>query len=150
MVFTVRRVGERLTLRTTLNAGSPRFGVTAEDDSAYGVRVTEILPGRPGATATLVTRRKGTVLLESGDVITEVNGDDVGSERGFESAVAASPPVMYFALTNARDGRVHYLKTALRPSNPRFGASVTQNPGGGVRLTRVWSNSPATRAELAD
>jgi len=150
MSFTVRRVGERLHMRTTLRSGPGlRFGVDAENDSAYGVRVVEVVPNSPAARAELVRRDEGSVLLEEGDVLLRINDEPINSYDEFVAAVRRSPDAMYFTLKNFRDGRVHWLRVSLRGTRPRFGVDVAARRGGGVRITEVVRGSPATRAALA-
>ena len=150
MRFTVRRVGERLHMRTSLRSGSGlRFGVDAENDSAYGVRVVEVEPNSPAARAELVRRDEGSVLLEEGDVLLRINDQLINNYDQFVAAVRGASGPMYFTLKNFRDGRVHWLKVDLRQTRPRFGVDVTARRGGGVRVTEVVRGSPATTAALA-
>ena len=74
----------------------PRFGVRAITLHGGGVRITQVLPGGPGARAG----------FEVGDIITEINGKTIRNEEDYSQAVDDSPKRMNAKIINGKDGRL--------------------------------------------
>jgi len=74
----------------------PRFGVRAVTLHGGGVRVTQVLPGGPGARAG----------FEVGDIITEINGKRILNEKDYSQAIDDSPKQVNAKVINSKDGRL--------------------------------------------
>jgi S1-C subfamily serine protease len=72
-----------------------RFGVRAVAHQGGGMRMLEIIENSPA-------QRSG---LEVGDVILEINGKVINSEKEYSDAVDASGKKMQVKLINTRDGK---------------------------------------------
>jgi hypothetical protein len=74
----------------------PRFGVRAMTLHGGGVRITQILPGGPGAQAG----------FEIGDIITEINGKTIQNEEDYSKAIDDSPKQANAKVINVKDRRL--------------------------------------------
>jgi len=74
----------------------PRFGVRAVTLPGSGVRITQILPGGPGARAG----------FEVGDIITEIDGKKIQNEEDYSKAIDDSPKKVNAKVINVKDGRL--------------------------------------------
>ena len=74
----------------------PRFGVRAVDNGGTGVRITELFPNSPGFNAG----------FEVGDIILEINGRPINSEKIYSDAVDESPKRMNVKLINVNDKKI--------------------------------------------
>ncbi|MDR3109166.1 MAG: PDZ domain-containing protein [Planctomycetaceae bacterium] len=73
-----------------------RFGVRATPNKDGGMKMLEIITDSPA-------QRSG---LEAGDIITEINGKPINTEKEYSDAVDSSDKVMNVKLINIRDGKV--------------------------------------------
>lgn len=83
----------------------------------------------------------------NGDRIIAVNGEPVRDEPEYREAVKYSPEIITLTLIDTRGDRC-YLQTRLRPqrgNNTRLGIYVTTSPHGGVTVTGILPDSPASR-----
>ncbi|MDR2441083.1 MAG: caspase family protein [Planctomycetaceae bacterium] len=72
-----------------------RFGVRAVAHQSGGMRMLEIIENSPA-------QRSG---LEIGDVILEINGKAINTEKEYSDAIDASEKMMHVKLINIRDGK---------------------------------------------
>jgi putative serine protease PepD len=84
------------------------LGVGLQDASGRGGEITRIQPNTPA-------ERAG---LQTGDVITRVEGKSVGTADGLRAAINAKRPGDRISLTYRRDGKTHTVRVTLanRPS----------------------------------
>lgn len=83
--------------------------------------------------------------LTRGDVILSINGRPISRLKDAVDAISGAGPTMEFAVRDVRDGTVWRMRTALRPTSSRFGAYLTDNPGGGALVTGVMPGYPCTK-----
>jgi hypothetical protein len=89
-----------------------RFGVMAVANGSDGVRVTSVRRGYPGTRVVVIAT--GEVLtLQAGDVILEVNGQEIHSLQDYVDTVRSSPPTMDFTVRNVNNGDKIRLRTKL-------------------------------------
>ena len=80
------------------------------DSSASNARLAQVVPGTPAAEAG----------LKAGDVITAIDGNDVSTIDGVQSAISSKKPGDTIEVTYTRDGQSHTVtvKLTTRPAAP--------------------------------
>jgi putative serine protease PepD len=103
---TVRSIARQLI--ATGKAEHAFLGVVLDDSTENGAHVAQVRGGGPAAAAG----------LRAGDVITEVDGEKVGSSDELRSAINAHKPGDKVSLTYLRNGQTHTAEVTLasRPS----------------------------------
>lgn len=155
--FTIRnsRNGNTYACTTTISDGSGssanRIGVTVSDVTG-GVEVVTVSPNSPATSIVLSDGSRAT--LSTSDLFLTVNGRAVTTASDFNQAVSNSPTAMQFTFRRFADQRVLTATAQLTggsggiATGVRFGAYVTSNPGGGVKVTSVMQHTPARRVNL--
>ena len=135
--------------RLTEVARIAAFGARARAFGEQGVEITAVVPNSAAAGAG----------FEPHDVILQINGRPINSERDYSRAVDQSGPSMRVRVRSGRDGRIlsvvvplgkrHQAMPDPRNSRPKqvvFGARGQATGAQGVRVTAVVPNSPADKA----
>ena len=80
------------------------------DSTATNARLAQVVQGTPAAEAG----------LKAGDVITAIDGNDVSTIDGVQSAISSKQPGDTIELTYTRDGQSHTVtvKLTTRPARP--------------------------------
>jgi serine protease Do len=124
---------------------SGKLGVVVSDQNELlgPVRVTGASPGSPAAKAG----------LKAGDVIVEAGGRPVTLLAHLRHALGPADAGRPFSFVVERRGERVELSTTLVAEVPTYrlrylGVEVEADEGAGVRVTRVWPDSPAARAKL--
>jgi len=92
---TIEIYGELPGAQSVVAYQGPRFGVRAASIHSGGVRVTQIVPGGPGAKAG----------FEVGDIILEINGKPIQNEEDYSKSIDDSPKMVNAKIVNVKDGR---------------------------------------------
>jgi putative serine protease PepD len=87
---------------STPSSGGAYLGVAVEDGTG-GAVLAQVVPGGAAATAG----------LQAGDVVTAVDGTQVGSADDLQSAIAAHKPGDKVTITVTRDGQQHKVSVTL-------------------------------------
>ncbi|WP_437191440.1 PDZ domain-containing protein [Planctomicrobium sp. SH527] len=156
--FTIQnsRNGRIYACTTTLGGGgggttANRIGVTVSDQTG-GVEVVTVNSNSPATRIVLSDGSRAT--LSSGDLFLTINGRAITTVSEFDQALSSSPKDMQFTFRRYADQRVLTATAQLSSGSggtttgTRFGAYVTSQPGGGVKVTAVMANTPARRVDL--
>lgn len=92
-------------------ATGPRFGVRAKETGGRLV-ITQVVPNSP-ATRVRVLGVPGSRSLQRNDIILEINGKPLSTEREYASAVDRSPQVMTLKVINSIDKQLYNIEVLL-------------------------------------